>query len=403
MKSVSTAQLAAAVSVAALAATPALAKPRVALSRSGAEPGQRMVVAGHGFAKRAPLRIALGARTVRRSRTGRRGGFRVAFRVPARSAGLLRIKVFVRGRSVRRRFRIRPSVEPPTLVAAGDIACSPAMDEAPTHCRHARTADLVERLNPDAVAVLGDAQDHEGTLEEFQAEYDPTWGRFKDITYPAPGNHEYQGTSERDAAPGYFEYFGPVAGARSEGYYRWRLGDWTMLALNSGAVRYTRRGRGASRPDDCWPVSCAEGSAQERWLRRQLEGLRRGSCVLAYWHHPRFSSGFGGAHQPHRETGPLFRALYEHRAELVLNGHVHNYERFGPRSPSGRPDERGVTQFVVGTGGNALHRHTGTPLTTTLRTNLFGVLELTLAPGGWRSRFVAEDGTTTDTAADACR
>ena len=400
MKIVSTALVA---SVAALAAAPVLAKPRLALSRSGAEPGQRMVVAGHGFAKRAQVRIALGARTVRRSRTGRRGGFRVAFRVPVRSAGLLRIKVFVRGRSVRRRFRIRPSAEPPTLVAAGDIACSPAMDEAPTHCRHAHTADLVERLNPDAVAVLGDAQDHEGTLEEFHAEYDPTWGRFKDITYPAPGNHEYQGTPERDAAPGYFGYFGSVAGAPPEGYYRWRLGDWTMLALNSGAVQYTRRGRGASRPDDCWPVSCSEGSAQERWLRRQLEGLRGGSCVLAYWHHPRFSSGFGRAHQPHRETGPLFRALYEHRAELVLNGHVHNYERFGPRSPSGRPDERGVTQFVVGTGGNALHRHTGTPLTTTLRTDLFGVLELTLAPDGWRSRFVAEGGTTTDTAAGDCR
>jgi hypothetical protein len=403
VKVLSTALLVAAISAAALAAAPAWAKPRVALSRPGAEPGQRVVVAGHGFAKGARVRVALGARTVRRSRTGRRGGFRVAFRVPARPARLSRIKVFVRGRSVRRRFRIRGSSEPPTLVAAGDIACSPSVEEARTHCRHAHTADLVERLNPDAVAVLGDAQDHEGTLKEFQAEYDPTWGRFKDITYPAPGNHEYQGRPRRDAAPGYFAYFGSVAGDPSRGYYRWRLGDWTMLALNSGAIQYTRRGRGASRPDDCWPVSCAEGSAQERWLRRQLEGLRRGSCVLAYWHHPRFSSGFGRAHQPHPETGPLFRALYQHRAELVLNGHAHNYERFGPRSPDGRPDERGVTQFVVGTGGNALHQRPGDRLTTTLRTNVFGVLELTLAPGGWRSRFVAEDGNTVDTASGVCR
>jgi Calcineurin-like phosphoesterase len=402
VKIVSTAQLAAAVSLAAVAAAPALARPHLALSRPGAEPGQRVVVAGHGFAKRAPVRVVLGARPVRRSRTGPRGGFRVAFRVPGRSARLSRIKVFVRGRSVGRRFRIRSGSAPPTLVAAGDIACSPSVEEAATHCRHARTADLVERLNPDAVAVLGDAQDHEGTLEEFEAEYDRTWGPFKDITYPAPGNHEYQGTRKRNAAPGYFGYFGSVA-APARGYYRWRLGDWTMLALNSGAIQYTRRGRAASRPDDCWPVSCAKGSAQERWLRRQLKGLRRGSCVLAYWHHPRFSSGFGGAHQPHRETGPLFRALYEHRAELVLNGHVHNYERFGPRSPSGRRDKRGVTQFVVGTGGNALHQRTGPPLTKTLRTGVFGVLELTLAPGGWRSRFVAEGGATKDTAAGDCR
>ena len=399
----STAHVAAAISIAAVAAAPALAQPRVALSRPGAEPGQRVAVAGHGFAKRARVRIALGARTVRRSRTGPRGGFRVAFRVPARPARLSRIKVFVRGRSVRRRFRIRRRAEPPTLVAAGDVACSPSVEEAPTHCRHAGTADLVERLDPDAVALLGDAQDHEGTLAEFHAAYDPTWGRFKDITYPAPGNHEYQGREGRNAAPGYFEYFGSAAGDPARGYYRWRLGDWTMLALNTGAIQYTRRGRGASRPDDCWPVSCARGSAQERWLRRQLEGLRSGSCVLAYWHHPRFSSGFGGAHQPHPETEPLFRALYEHRAELVLTGHVHNYERFGPRSPDGRPDERGVTQFVAGTGGNALHRRTGPPLTTTLRTDAFGVLELSLAPGGWRSRFVTEDGTTRDAAAGDCR
>jgi acid phosphatase type 7 len=390
--------------LAAVAAAPAVGAPRVALSRDGAEPGQRVVVAGHGFAKRAPVRIALGARTVRRGRTGPRGGFRLAFRVPARRARPSRVNVSVHARSVRRRFRIHPVPEPHTLVAAGDIACTPSLPEASTTCRHARTADLVEALSPDAVAVLGDAQDDNGELEEYRAAYDPTWGRFKAITYPAPGNHDYQGIPDRSAAPGYFGYFGSVAGDPSRGYYRWKLGDWTMLALNSGAIRYTRQGGGgASLPNDCWPVSCAEGSAQERWLRRQLEGLRSGSCVLAYWHHPRFSSGFGGAHQPHRETGPLYRALYEHGAELVLSGHAHNYERFGPRSPGGRPDERGVTQFVVGTGGNALHSETGVPLTTTLRTDVFGVLELTLGGTGWRSRFVAEDGSTVDSAAGDCR
>jgi hypothetical protein len=399
VKTLSTALLVAAISVAA----PAQAAPRLALSRSGAEPGQLVAVAGHGFAQRSPVRIALGARTVRRARTGSGGGFRVTFRVPDRSARRARVKAFVRGRSAGRRFRIRRGSEPPTLVAAGDVACAPLLAETATECRQARTAELVERLAPDAVAVLGDAQDDHGELEEYRAAYDPTWGRFKAITYPAPGNHDYQGEPERDAAPGYFAYFGSVAGDPSRGYYRWRLGDWTMLALNSGSIKHTRAGDAASLSNDCWPVSCAKGSAQERWLRRQLEGLRRGSCVLAYWHHPRFSSGFGGAHQPHRETGPLFRALYEHRAELVLGGHVHNYERFGPRSPGGRPDERGVTQFVVGTGGNALHKETGTPLTTTLRTDVFGVLELTLAPAGWRSRFVAEDGTTVDTAEGDCR
>ena len=165
-----------------------------------------------------------------------------------------------------------------------------------------------------------------------------------------------------------------------------------MFVLNSGAINYTR-----VRPEldeDCWPVSCKPGSEQEQWLRAELATLPADSCVLAYWHHPRFSSGFGGAHQPHPETEPLFDALRDHGAELLLTGHSHNYERFPPLD--------GVTQFVVGTGGRSLHTDTGQPMTTTLRTDVFGVLELTLAAGGWSSRFVAEGGATLDTAAGGC-
>jgi hypothetical protein len=292
--------------------------------------------------------------------------------------------------------------QPRTLVAAGDIACRPRRRETSIACHHARTADLVERLAPDAVAPLGDIQDEHGELENFEAAYDPTWGRFKRITHPAVGNHEYQGAPRRNRAPGYFAYFGRAAGRPGRGYYRWRLGRWTMFALNSGSIQYTRTGRGARRRDDCWPVSCARGSRQERWLRARLRALPRRSCVLAYWHHPRFSSGFGGAHQPHPETGPLFDALYDHGADLVLNGHSHNYERFGPVNPARRPTRRGMTQFVVGTGGSGLHRKTGRPLTRTLRTGVFGVLELTLGPRRWRSRFVAEGGRSFDRARGAC-
>jgi acid phosphatase type 7 len=389
-------------SIAAVAAPAAMAEPRLALSHSGAEPGERVTVVGRGFASHAHVRIALGARTLRRARTGRRGAFRLAFRVPTRRARVYRVKAVVRDRSARRRFRIHPAPEPRRLVAAGDIACPPGEAETATRCRHARTADLVERLSPDAVAVLGDIQYNLGELENFQASYDPTWGRLKAITHPVPGNHEYQGDPERDSAPGYFAYFGAAAGDPARGFYRWKLGAWTMFALNSGAIGHTRTGAGAFLPNDCWPVSCARGSTQERWLRAQLESLRPDSCVLAYWHHPRYSSGFTGTHQPHRETAPLFRALYEHGAELVLSGHVHNYERFPPVDPAGRSDERGITQFVVGTGGIGLHTETGPPLTTTLRTDLFGVLELMLGSTGWSSRFVAEDGNTADTGAGDC-
>ena len=420
-----------------LMASAAAAQPSVKLTRAAAAPGDRVVVVGHGFTRAARLRIVLAGHTLRRGRTGPRGGFRLAFRVPDRAAGAYGLRVWVRGRLVRRRFRIRavpveaspgsppdsaqeeptpgpaqpqpatggpgpatppitptpPPAEADTLVAAGDIACPPSLLESPTECRHARTADLVERLAPDAVAVLGDNQYQNGELVNFQAVYDPTWGRFKAITHPAVGNHEYEGDPQRDSANGYYDYFGAAAGEREKGYYRWALGEWTVFVLNSGAINYTRVR--SELAEDCWPVSCSGDSEQVQWLRAELTTLPRDSCVLAYWHHPRFSSGFGGAHQPYPETEPLFDALRDHGAELVLTGHSHNYERFPPLD--------GVTQFVVGTGGRSLHTNTGQPpLTTTLRTDVFGVLELTLAPTGWSSRFVAESGQTVDTATGGC-
>jgi hypothetical protein len=404
-----------------LAAPAAEAKPRLKLSRAAAEPGDRVVLAGHGFPREARLRVALAGRTLRRARTGPRGGFRLAFRVPDRTAGAYRLRVRVRGRLVRRRVRIRaipiapvtnpPPAQPqvaaapptppppppePTLVAAGDIACRPALQETATQCRHARTADLVASLAPDAVAVLGDNQYEHGELANFQAVFDPTWGRFKSIMHPAVGNHEYEGDPERDEAPGYYTYFGAAAGDPDEGYYRWTLGNWYVFVLNSGAINYTRdTGLRPELDDDCWPVSCEVGSDQEQWLRSELATVPAQSCVLAYWHHPRFSSGFGGQHQPHSETEPLFDALRDHDAELVLAGHSHNYERFLPLD--------GITQFVVGTGGRNLHvpgpQVAGSEV---LRGDVFGVLELTLAPAGWSSRFVAEGGETLDTAAGAC-
>jgi acid phosphatase type 7 len=295
--------------------------------------------------------------------------------------------------------------DPITLVAAGDIACRPALLETATACRQARTADLVESLAPDAVAVLGDNQYEHGELENFMAVFNPTWGRFREITHPAVGNHEYEGDPERDQAPGYYTYFGAAAGDPAKGYYRWQLGSWNVFVLNSGAINWTRASGGnPSLPDDCWPVSCAAGSEQEQWLRNELDSLPDDACAIAYWHHPRFSSGFGGANQPHPETAPLFAALYEHGAELVLTGHSHNYERFAPVTPAGVSNTTGVRQFVVGTGGRNLHTDTGPQAANSeiLRTDVFGVLELTLEPDAYTARFVGEDGTAVDEASGTC-
>jgi acid phosphatase type 7 len=406
------------------------AKPTLSLSRTVAAPGKPVAVAGHGFPARARVRLVMAGRSLARLRAGRRGGFRLRVRIPGGlAAGRYVLAARTRGLVVRRRLRVMatsqpsqptplaeqpapvqpapappapapepepPSPDPITLVAAGDIACRPALVESATACRQARTADLVESLAPDAVATLGDNQYEHGEIENFNAVFDPTWGRFMDIMHPAVGNHEYEGDPERDAAPGYYDYFGAAAGDSAEGYYRWELGGWNVFVLNSGAINYTRAtGLNPSLPDDCWPVSCAAGSEQEEWLRTELEALPDDACVIAYWHHPRFSSGFGGANQPHPETGPMFADLYDNGAELLLTGHSHNYERFDLGA--------GLTQFVVGTGGRDLYVDTGQPpLTTTLRTDVFGVLELTLAPGAWTSRFVAESGESIDGASGAC-
>ena len=125
--------------------------------------------------------------------------------------------------------------------------------------------------------------------------------------------------------------------------------------------------------------------------------------MLAYWHHPRFSSGFGGANQPHIETAPLFEALYEHGAELVLNGHSHNYERFAPITPDGEPDPAGLREFVVGTGGRSFQTP-GPQVANSevLLTNIFGVLELTLDSSSYTARFVREDGAVLDESTGTC-
>jgi acid phosphatase type 7 len=279
-----------------------------------------------------------------------------------------------------------PTAGPAVLVGAGDItSCATERDEA--------TAKLLDSIG-GTVFTLGDNAYSTGSATEYTNCYEPTWGRHKARTRPTPGDRDYQTTG----ATGYFDYFGAAAGDEAKGYYRWALGAWTVFVLNSGAINYTRdTGLRPELPDDCWPVSCGAGSEQEQWLIAELGALPAASCVLAYWHHPRFSSGFSGRHQPHPETEPLFDALQNHDADLILAGHSHNYERFKPLSPGG------LTQFVVGTGGRSLHVP-GPQLTTSeiLRADVFGVLELTLAPTGWSSRFVAESGETLDSAAGGC-
>jgi hypothetical protein len=267
-----------------------------------------------------------------------------------------------------------PPAPDPVLLAAGDIAdCASAGDEA--------TAALLDTLG-GTIASLGDHAYLEGSAEQFARCYEPSWGRHRARTRPAVGNHEYRTPG---AAP-YFAYFGAAAGDPAKGYYAYDLGQWHVVVLNS----------------NCTFVSCAAGSAQERWLRADLAANPR-ACTLAYWHHPLFTSSthHGGA----TETRPLFQALYEANAEVVLTGHNHNYERFAPQNPQGKLDAaRGVREFVVGTGGASRYDFgPAQPNSQARDATSYGILRMTLRPGGYDWLFVPEAGKTfTDVGTGTC-
>jgi hypothetical protein len=247
-----------------------------------------------------------------------------------------------------------PFASTPVLVAAGDIATGSAPSEA--------TARLLDRI-PGIIVALGDNAYEDGTDTNYAQKYDPTWGRHKARTRPCPGNHDYH-TSQ---AAGYFRYFGVNAGPVDRGYYSYDVGDWHVISLNSS-------------------IDMSAGSPQERWLRADL-AANASECTIAYWHHPRFSSG---THGSSTASQPLWQALYEAGAEIVMVGHDHNYQRFAPQTATGAADpERGIREFVVGTGGAGLYRFSQ-PIANTEAYNVdtYGVLKLTLGRGTYSWEFI---------------
>ena len=260
------------------------------------------------------------------------------------------------------------------LVGAGDIAdCSSSGDEA--------TADLLDKID-GTVFTLGDNAYENGTAADFRECYGPTWGRQRDRTLPVPGNHDYN----TPGAAGYFGYFGPAAGDSSTGYYATDLGAWRIYVLNSNCAEIG---------------GCDAASAQEQWLRDDLAAKHR-ACVLALWHHPRFSSG---EHGNDPRTQALWQALDDAGAELVLNGHDHDYERFAPQAPTGRADPSGgIVEIVAGTGGRSRYPFVRIRANSLVRDNTtYGVLRLVLSEGGWSSEFIpVPGGTFTDSGSGTC-
>jgi hypothetical protein len=264
---------------------------------------------------------------------------------------------------------LRPTLTAPIdgeiFVGAGDISeCDNDNDEL--------TAQLLDAI-PGTVFTTGDNAYGSGTLNEYMNCYHPTWGRHKARTKPIPGNHEYRTIG----AAGYFQYFDNIPS-----YYAYDLGDWRIYALNS-------------------EISVSASSPQVEWLQADLAANPR-QCVLAYWHQPRWSSGSNHGNATEFQT--LWQILYEAGAEVVLNGHEHNYERFTPMNATGQPDPQGLREFVVGTGGKSFYDFDSPLPTSEVRNDTtYGVLMLILRKSSYEWEFIPVAGSTfTDSGSTDC-
>jgi 3',5'-cyclic AMP phosphodiesterase CpdA len=275
------------------------------------------------------------------------------------------------------------------LIGVGDIAaCDSRGDEL--------TAVIVDSvLEADSVAnvenvvfTLGDNAYPDGSARNFAQCFTPSWGdpakRIMRNIRPSPGNHEHL---TYDAAP-YYEYFGKRAGSPSKGYYSYDIGEWHAIALNSEIIVNGL-------------FSDAERAAQLEWLAEDLKANPK-KCTVAYWHHPRFSSGWHGSD---RRLASFWGLLYDAGVDLILSGHDHHYERFHPQTPAGVADSaRGIVQILAGTGGGEVRglREPLVPHSAARVQGHFGVIKLTLGAEEWRSAFLATNGGVYDASGGKC-
>ena len=256
-------------------------------------------------------------------------------------------------------YRSQNPPPPATIAAAGDIACANRV------CHDDETSSLLVNDPPDKVLTLGDNQYEHGELVNFEKFYVSDWGRLRSITMPTPGNHD-------PPSSGYTAYFGKPPN------YSFDLGTWHLIALDSTNI-----------------------SGATAFLDFDLAQNAGRRCVLAYWHHPRFSSDV--THGDNGAIGPLWTRLYAAGADVVLNGHAHVYERFAKQTPTAVSSPTGVREFVVGTGGKALHSFGTIRANSEVRiAGVYGVLRMTLSPGSYEWRLQGEDGIPYDSGSDTC-
>jgi acid phosphatase type 7 len=302
----------------------------------------------------------------------------------------------------------------PVLAAVGDVACQPgeepSTEKKGENCSgdtaqnllesQAATAKQIEHMQPDLVAILGDLQYQVGNYSDFEGSFDLTYGAFKFLHRPAPGNHEFYNEHGAIgvAGYGYFSYYNgfkhnpdgtmmtttvtnslngtspvpqpvPLRNGQAghfeevngglngdgvgEGWYSYNLGSWHLISLNIECE---------TQPGGCSNTGAWFASELE-WLKKDLEE-NHSACTIAYWHQPTFSAT-NGITEEGITAKAFWQLLYQYGADLVLNGHDHLYAHYRPLDPNGNFDpKKGIREFIVGTGGETLD-----PVVTTTTTS----------------------------------
>jgi hypothetical protein len=268
-----------------------------------------------------------------------------------------------------------PNPVPPhsdqSLIVVADIAqrFGPTEND-PCRPEAELTARLVDGM-PGTLTLAGDLAYEKGSARDFAQCFDPTYGRHKHRSLPAPGNHEY----ETPGAAGYYQYWGTTAGP---GYYAVDRGAWRIYSINS-------------------QVRTQE---QEVWLKDDLFEHRNRKCVAAFWHHPLFTSGQNGNNP---QMGRIWDILYEGNADLVLAGHDHLYERFAPQTSLGQLDlAKGLRQFIVGTGGASLYNVVRNQPNSEVVIKAHGVARFLLRESSYSWEFIDIDRRTRDSGSADC-
>lgn len=197
----------------------------------------------------------------------------------------------------------------------------------------------------DLFVTTGDNAYPDGTWADWQARIFAPYAEVLLETpfYPTWGNHDY---ATEAAAPGLANVFLPRQALRDDHHERY----WSLDHGPAHLVGLDSEGALLEAGDDdqiAWGTADLGGAAERPWR-------------IALWHKPPFT-GHVSRTGDFLALARLVPLVEEHGADLVLVGHDHFYERFGPmRGGAPAPTaEGGIPYVITGGGGRSLYDHAG--------------------------------------------